>query len=126
MSFINRLGLGSETEGTNTGLIVAGTAIATTALLSLLRNYLWPTPPKIDPSPLRTILPKLSPAELEKLEYKPDNFPGARDVETPVSRPFALLKSVTNATSTAPSASTNGAQRMARKSSSSTESARHA
>jgi hypothetical protein len=90
MSLINRLGLGSETEGSSTGLIVAGTAIATTALLSLLRNYLWPTPPKIDPSPLRTILPKLSPAELDKLEYKPDNFPGARDVETPVGRPSPL------------------------------------
>lgn len=93
MSFINRLGLGSETEGTSTGLVAASTAIATTALLSLLRAYLWPTPPQIDPSPLRTILPKLSQAELDKLEYKPDNFPGARDVETPVGKPFALSDS---------------------------------
>jgi hypothetical protein len=90
MSLINRLGLVSETEGASTGIIIAGTAIATTALHLFLRAYLWPTPPQIDPSPLRTTLPKLSPAELDKLEYKPDNFPGARDVETPVSRPFAL------------------------------------
>lgn len=75
---------GSETGPINTGLIVAGTAIVTTALLSFVRSYLWPTPPTVSRSPLRTILPALSPDELAKLEYKPDNFPGARDVETPV------------------------------------------
>ncbi|KAK4042433.1 Alpha/Beta hydrolase protein [Parachaetomium inaequale] len=83
MSFINRLGLGPQAHGDNTGLIVAGTAIATATLLSLLRSYLWPTPPKIVSSPLRSVLPKLSQDEFDKLEYKPDNFPGARDVETP-------------------------------------------
>jgi hypothetical protein len=75
---------GSETPSINTGLIVAGTAIATTALLSFVRSYLWPTPPTISRSPLRTILPTLSQDEFARLEYKPDNFPGARDVETPV------------------------------------------
>lgn len=85
MSFIQRLGLWPQADGADTGLIVASTAFATTALLALLRAYLWPTPPRIDRSPLRTVLPRLSQDEFNKLEYKPDNFPGARDVETPVS-----------------------------------------
>ncbi|SPQ17862.1 672bb006-0cec-4fc7-86a6-8ad55cf07d01 [Thermothielavioides terrestris] len=79
MSFISRLGLWPQTGTNSTGLIVASTAIATAAVLSLLRSYLWPTPPKIDRSPLRTVLPTLSPDELNRLEYKPDSFPGARD-----------------------------------------------
>ncbi|KAL2127629.1 hypothetical protein VTI74DRAFT_10385 [Chaetomium olivicolor] len=81
MSPINRLG--QWPSGDNTGIIVASTAIATAALLTVLRNYLWPAQPKVLRSPLRTVLPKLSPDEFDKLEYKPDNFPGARDVETP-------------------------------------------
>lgn len=92
MSVINRLGLGQQTECNNTGLIVAGTVVATTAILSLLRGYLWPTPAQIDRSPLRTVLPQLSQAEFDKLEYKPDHFPGARDVETPVGRPTHSLE----------------------------------
>jgi hypothetical protein len=84
MPITNRLGLGSQADGDNTGLIVAGTAIATAAVLSLLRSYLWPAQPKVIRSPLRTLLPRLSQDEFDKLEYKPDNFPGARDVETPV------------------------------------------
>jgi hypothetical protein len=84
MPITNRLGLGSQADGDNTGLIVSGTAIATAAVLSLLRSYLWPTQPKVIRSPLRTLLPRLSQDEFDNLEYKPDNFPGARDVETPV------------------------------------------
>ncbi|EAQ93625.1 hypothetical protein CHGG_01860 [Chaetomium globosum CBS 148.51] len=83
MSLTNRLGLGSQDHGESTGLIVAGTAIATTVVLSLLRSYLSPTQPKVIRSPLRSVLPRLSQDEFDKLEYKPDNFPGARDVETP-------------------------------------------
>ncbi|KAH6853412.1 Alpha/Beta hydrolase protein [Chaetomium sp. MPI-CAGE-AT-0009] len=83
MTLTNRLDLGSQAQGDKTALIVAGTAIATAALLSLLRSYLWPTQPKVIRSPLRTLLPRLSQDEFDKLEYKPDNFPGARDVETP-------------------------------------------
>ncbi|KAH6651104.1 Alpha/Beta hydrolase protein [Chaetomium tenue] len=83
MSLANRLGLGSQDHGDNTGLIVAGTAIATTIVLSLLRSYLSPTQPKVIRSPLRSVLPRLSQDEFDKLEYKPDSFPGARDVETP-------------------------------------------
>lgn len=35
------------------------------------------------PSPLKTLLPKLSEAEIHSLAYPPDLFPGARDVDTP-------------------------------------------
>ncbi|KAK3905186.1 Alpha/Beta hydrolase protein [Staphylotrichum tortipilum] len=71
------------TGAPNTGLVVASTAIATAVVLSLLHRYLWPTEPKISRSPLKTLLPTMSADEYHKLEYKPDNFPGARDVETP-------------------------------------------
>ncbi|KAF2437030.1 alpha/beta-hydrolase, partial [Tothia fuscella] len=37
----------------------------------------------IVPSPLRTLLPNLSPESIRKLPYPPDLFPGARDFETP-------------------------------------------
>ena len=77
-------------DAPNTGLVIAGTAIATTVVISLLHRYLWPTPPAIARSPLKTLLPTLSAEEYHKLEYKPDNFPGARDVETPVSQTHAL------------------------------------
>ncbi|KAK4191764.1 Alpha/Beta hydrolase protein [Podospora australis] len=67
----------------NTPLIIAGTAIATTAIVSLLNRFLYPTPPKLLRSPLKTVLPKLSEEQLSQLEYQPDIFPGARDVSTP-------------------------------------------
>lgn len=67
----------------NTAAIIASTALATIATLSLLRLALYPRHPKILKSPLRTVIPSLTPAELDALDYKPDAFPGARDVETP-------------------------------------------
>lgn len=86
MSFIHRIGfLPAQTDGGGgTGLIVAGTVIATAALLSFLNHALWPTPPKRLCSPLHTVLPRLSQRELDELEYKLDSFAGARDVDTPV------------------------------------------
>ncbi|KAK4449287.1 Alpha/Beta hydrolase protein [Podospora aff. communis PSN243] len=85
MSFLERLWWWGEMPvgSGNTAIVVATTAIATTAGLSLLKRYLWRTHPNIIPSPLHTLLPRLSLPELEKLEYKPDAFPGARDVVTP-------------------------------------------
>ncbi len=77
----------------HTGLVVATTAIATTVVLSLLHRYLWPADPPVARSPLKTLLPTLSDEEYHKLEYKPDNFPGARDVETPVSPEAAYMHS---------------------------------
>ncbi|KAK0731229.1 putative alpha/beta hydrolase family protein [Lasiosphaeris hirsuta] len=52
-------------------------------MLTLLRQVLWPARRKIIPSPLHTVIPHLSKLEAGRLEYKPDEFPGARDVVTP-------------------------------------------
>ncbi|KAK0735008.1 Alpha/Beta hydrolase protein [Lasiosphaeria miniovina] len=70
-------------RGASLPIAIAGTVAAVSALLPLLRSALWPTRPKIIPSPLSTVIPRLSKSELETLEYTPDAFPGARDVETP-------------------------------------------
>jgi hypothetical protein len=37
----------------------------------------------VTPSPLKTVIPYLSKAQIDGLAYKPDHFPGARIVETP-------------------------------------------
>jgi hypothetical protein len=65
-------------------VIVATTVVVTASLLSLLKRALWPAHAAILPSPLRTLIPRLSREEMESLEYKPDAYPGTRDVETPV------------------------------------------
>ncbi|KAK0657502.1 putative alpha/beta hydrolase family protein [Cercophora newfieldiana] len=84
MSFLEGLWQAdSGIRGGSTALVVIATAITTVASLSLLKSYLWRTHPKIIPSPLHTLLPRLSQSEIDKLEYKPDAFPGARDVVTP-------------------------------------------
>ncbi|KAK4647606.1 uncharacterized protein QC761_102920 [Podospora bellae-mahoneyi] len=67
----------------NTALIVALTASITTITLVILDKILYPPLPKLLRSPLKTVLPTLPKDELKNLEYKPDTFPGARDVETP-------------------------------------------
>ncbi|KAK4658585.1 hypothetical protein QC762_0000090 [Podospora pseudocomata] len=67
----------------NTPLIVALTASITTITLVILDKILYPPLPKLLRSPLKTVLPTLPEDELKNLEYKPDTFPGARDVETP-------------------------------------------
>ncbi|CAP59968.1 uncharacterized protein PODANS_1_2920, partial [Podospora anserina S mat+] len=67
----------------NTPLIVALTASITTITLVILDKILYPPLPKLLRSPLKTVLPTLTKDELKNLEYKPDTFPGARDVETP-------------------------------------------
>lgn len=38
----------------------------------------------IIPSPLKTLLPKLSASEASKLAYLPDALPGSRDTESPL------------------------------------------
>jgi hypothetical protein len=68
------------TVATATGL-VATTAIATTLLLALSGQLLWPRWPRVMASPLRT---RLRTKIDESLVYTPDQFPGARDVQTPV------------------------------------------
>lgn len=70
--------------------ILAITGLATIALGSLFSFTMFSRHPKILRSPLKTVIPTLSSTELDKLEYKPDAFPGARDVDTPV-RPLPPL-----------------------------------
>ena len=83
MSFPTFLAPDGSSGGGGT-LAVASTAAATLALLAFFRWSLYPKHPAILPSPLKTVLPKLSAAEVARLEYTPDAFPGARDVDTPV------------------------------------------
>jgi hypothetical protein len=66
-----------------TALIVGTTVVTTVTLLAALRSVFYPTRQKHHASPLHALLPRLPRSELEKLEYKPDAFPGARDVPTP-------------------------------------------
>jgi hypothetical protein len=84
MDFFNGLWTGSSSV-----LLVTTTAVSTVATLSFLRWYLYPAHEKIMPSPLKTVIPHLSKDEVAKLEYAPDAFPGARDVETPVRVPLS-------------------------------------
>ncbi|KAH8890843.1 alpha/beta-hydrolase [Thozetella sp. PMI_491] len=81
MSFLTRVV--SEPTETNTTVTVAATIVAIAALMSFLKYSLWPGKPKVIPGPLHTVVAKLPKDELDKLDYKPDAFPGARDVATP-------------------------------------------
>lgn len=63
--------------------LVTTTAIATASLLVLARATLWPRRQRVLRSPLRTVIPRASSEELRRLVYQPDEFPGARDVDTP-------------------------------------------
>lgn len=52
----------------------------------LLRTLSWSFKshdPPIIGSPLQTLIPKLTTAEIEALPYPPNALPGARDVDTP-------------------------------------------
>ncbi|KDN67021.1 hypothetical protein CSUB01_03641 [Colletotrichum sublineola] len=66
-----------------TAAIVATTVVATLSFLSLARLGLCPKWNTAIPSPLKAKLSTLAADEVEKLPYRPDSFPGARDVETP-------------------------------------------
>ncbi|PKS06380.1 hypothetical protein jhhlp_007128 [Lomentospora prolificans] len=78
------LGLDLADESTRAALaVVAITAAATLTTISLARAVLYPQRPAVIPNPLQTKIPELSEKEVAKLEYKPDSYPGARDVVTP-------------------------------------------
>src|ERR1700753_663082 len=64
---------------------IAGiTSIGVLVALQLRRNRQYELNlHAITPSPLKATLPGLSSQELSALAYKPDYFPGARDVNTP-------------------------------------------
>jgi pimeloyl-ACP methyl ester carboxylesterase len=76
--------LGSVPTYSNS-LIIGSSAATTLAAIALARLALYSQPPKVVPSPRKTLLPKLSKAEQDNLPYPPDVFPGARDVNSPVS-----------------------------------------
>ncbi|KAI1459034.1 alpha/beta-hydrolase [Annulohypoxylon moriforme] len=63
--------------------VIATTVAVTVALTSLVRLALWPEKQAVIPGPLSTGFRKLSKAELARVPYSPDTFPGARDVVTP-------------------------------------------
>ncbi|KAM7215446.1 Alpha/Beta hydrolase fold [Rhypophila decipiens] len=87
MSFIHKLlwPAANAESSSNSSITVeiATTVVATVAALSLIRRAFRPVRPKAIASPLKTVIPGLSKEQLDRLEYKPDAFPGARDVETP-------------------------------------------
>lgn len=71
-------------ENLQSTAITITTALAVAAsLLTLARRVLSPRRPATYPSPLKTLLPSLTPEEQVQLPYPPDFFPGARDVPTP-------------------------------------------
>jgi len=68
----------------NLGFII-GSSIATTLLAVSIINYtLYSLSNDVIPSPRVEVL-KLSKKEQDDLPYPPDMYPGARDVESPVS-----------------------------------------
>ncbi|KAJ9157753.1 Alpha beta hydrolase family [Pleurostoma richardsiae] len=82
MDLLSRLWT-SQPDGSRTTLVVSTTVVTTLSLLALFRYALQPSKPQTYPNPLVTTIPKLSKEELDSLLYKPDAFPGARDVQTP-------------------------------------------
>ncbi|KAI3328913.1 alpha/beta-hydrolase [Xylariaceae sp. AK1471] len=74
--------LNSPSESTAIA-VVATTVVTTLALVSFTRLALWPRKRQIIRGALTTSVPKLSEEELAKVAYRPDHFPGARDVVTP-------------------------------------------
>ncbi|ROV97541.1 hypothetical protein VSDG_04635 [Cytospora chrysosperma] len=68
----------------STSMLVTTTAIMSVSLYTILSRIITqPRRPSILPSPLRTLVPALSPEQRSELLYPPDFFPGARDVPTP-------------------------------------------
>ncbi|EGX94073.1 C6 and C2H2 transcription factor RegA-like protein [Cordyceps militaris CM01] len=72
----------SETV-TSTAAIATTAAVVTASIFILSREVLWPRWAKVLRSPLKTTIPRLTKEETRQLVYQPDQFPGARDVETP-------------------------------------------
>lgn len=64
--------------------LIVATAALTTVVLLLAGALFYPGYQSVIPNPLRTGIPHLSEKEVSRLEYKPDAYPGARDVTTPV------------------------------------------
>jgi hypothetical protein len=70
---------------------VATAVVTTVAIVSLTRLALWPRKRAVIRGALTTSIPKLSADEIAKTAYRPDDFPGARDVDTPVRLVLSLF-----------------------------------
>ncbi|KAF5008272.1 hypothetical protein FDECE_5436 [Fusarium decemcellulare] len=76
--------MASSQDGSSPALVAATTAIATVAFLALARAALYPVLPKTIRNPLKEgVYAKANAGKNKNLVYQPDQFPGARDVETP-------------------------------------------
>lgn len=85
MDAINKVAhcLVPDQQAPSTAVTVATTVTVTVSLLALAHRLLHPRRAAVLPSPLKTLLPALGPAQRADLLYPPDYFPGARDVATP-------------------------------------------
>lgn len=73
-------------QDTSTVLVITTTVLSTVAFLAIARALLYPVRPKTIRNPLKTgVYDNANADKLKNLVYQPDQFPGARDVETPVS-----------------------------------------
>jgi hypothetical protein len=73
-------------QDTSTALVITTTVLSTVAFLAIARALLYPVRPKTIRNPLKAgVYDNANADKLKNLVYQPDQFPGARDVETPVS-----------------------------------------
>ncbi|KAF4967771.1 hypothetical protein FSARC_4745 [Fusarium sarcochroum] len=71
-------------QNTSTALVAITTVFSTIAFIILARTLLYPVRPKSIRNPLKEgVYDKSNAQNLKNLVYQPDQFPGARDVETP-------------------------------------------
>jgi hypothetical protein len=68
----------------NIAYIIGASVITTVAVLTVSRLALQGKQQKIIPGPKKTLIPKLTEAEIDALPYPPDALPGGRDVDSPV------------------------------------------
>lgn len=69
----------SLSDSLHSTLLITATAVVTVATYVSAKSWLWPSRPSVLPNPLKTGLYD------KELVYQDDAFPGARDVDTPVS-----------------------------------------
>lgn len=81
----------SDWSSPSTAAVATTAALATATVFIVAREVLWPKWAKILRSPLKTSVARMTPAEIKTMVYRPDHFPGARDVETPVRTSLPLL-----------------------------------
>jgi hypothetical protein len=73
-------------QDTSIALVVTTTVFSTIIFLAVARTLLYPVQPKTLRNPLKEGgYGKSNADKVKNLVYQPDQFPGARDVETPVS-----------------------------------------